>query len=85
MPFKRHIDLAFAIYSKNVPKLGRGKNYDENKLVKRLRFAWARLICHSGFGQVPWNVWMSCRPRVLFVGAWYRPDLQNNVAFAGIE
>ena len=29
----RHIDLAFAIYSKNVPKLGRGKNKEtKNKL-----------------------------------------------------
>ena len=41
--------LAFAIYSKNVPKLGRGKNSDKSKLVKRLRYAWAQFICRCGF------------------------------------
>ena len=49
MQFERHIDLAFAIYSKNVPKLGRGKNSDKSKLVKRLRYTWAQFICRCGF------------------------------------
>ena len=30
-------------------KLGRGKNSDKNKLVKRLRYTWAQFICRCGF------------------------------------
>lgn len=31
------------------------------------------LSSFCGLGQVPWNVWMSCRPRSFFIGAWLEP------------
>ena len=80
----RHIDLAFAIYSKNVPKLGRGKNSRKNKLVKRLRFAWARLFFCCGLGQVP-GMLDELSSTHSFCRCLVSPDLQNNMAFAGIE